>query len=216
MFKEVTWTDLLWIPWNSQFKTFGFLEFCPYGKKEKILSKIDGRALHSLYPALLTSYITTTNGSPFCPGHKFPGIPFLWLSLPTAGQIQEINIFIWSWHNVQPRLKLGYSGQSYFIRQAGTDCDSTGTDVTCSQLRAQGQHNRLFLMLNVFWFVMVKVRSGWLYLPRLRNMQVFQLPITTWEFRICRGQALICPEWLPKAGLNHDPYPQAVVSIFLS
>lgn len=44
---------------------------------------------HSLYPTLLTSYITTTNGSPFSPGRKFSGVPFLWL--PTARQTQEIN-----------------------------------------------------------------------------------------------------------------------------
>lgn len=52
---------------------------------------MDETALYSLYPTILTSYIRTTNGSPFCPGHKFPGIPFLWLSLPTARQMQEIN-----------------------------------------------------------------------------------------------------------------------------
>lgn len=101
-----------------------------------------GQLFICLYPTLLASYITTATGSPFCPGHKFPGIPFLWLSLPTVDKNKRsIKIFIWSWHNVQLRLKLGYSGQSYFFRQAGTDCK--GTDMTCSQLRAQGQHNTL-------------------------------------------------------------------------
>lgn len=151
------------------------------------MSKIDGTALYSLYPMLLTSYVTT-NGSHFCPGHKFPFLESLfcgWACQLLDKYKRSIKIFIWSWHNVQLRLKLGYSGQSYIFSFAGTDWDSKGAAVTCSQLRAQGQHNRLFLMPNVFWFLKVRVRSGWLMPRRMRKY------FTTWEFRICKGQALI-------------------------
>lgn len=116
-----------------------FWGFVHMEKKKKILSKIDETGLYSLYPTLLTSYVTTTNGSNFCPGHKFPFLESLfcgWACQLLDKYKRSIKIFIWSWHNVQLRLKLGYSGQSYIFSLAGTDWDSKGAAVTCSQLRA--------------------------------------------------------------------------------
>lgn len=50
----------------------------------------------------------------------------------------------------------------------------------------------------------------------LGNKQVFQLPVITWEFSACRGEALICLQLQQKAVSKQDPYPAAVASIFLA